>query len=224
MAVSSPDSRRGRHPAALALVLLIAVCCLSTGAFGVGPRRSGQSIEVDASFTEIDLRNNTALLREVTIRQGDVKVQADEATATGGVENFDNNQWVLKGNVRITMPSGMLLADEAIVSFVDNRIARAVITGSPASFEQKLEDSSEVARGRADSIEYDVGADTVRLLRDAFLTDGRSQIRGQTLVYSIRDQRVLANATEQGEEPVHITINPRTLENEQGPSGNSPPP
>lgn len=224
MAVSSPESRRGRSPVARVLALLIGACCLSVVAFGAGPRRSEQSIEVAASFTEIDLRNNTALLREVTIKQGDVRVQANEATASGGVENFDNNQWVLKGNVRITMPSGMLLADEATVSFLDNRIARAVITGSPASFEQKLEDSNELARGRAGSIEYDVDAETVHLLHDAFLTDGRNDIRGQTLVYSIRDQRVLANATEQGEERVHITINPRALENEPRPPGDSPPP
>jgi len=55
----------------------------------------------------------------------------------------------------------------------------------------------------------------VRLRRDAYLTDGRNDISGETLVYSIRDQRVLANAEEQGDERVHITINPRAVEEAQ---------
>ncbi|NJO13316.1 MAG: hypothetical protein HC872_07480, partial [Gammaproteobacteria bacterium] len=92
-----------------------------------------------------------------------------------------------------------------------------------ASFEQKLE-NGDTARGRADDIEYDFDEATVRLSRDAYLTDGRNDISGETLVYSIRDERVLANAEEQGDERVHITINPRAVEEARKQREQNPPP
>ena len=67
--------------------------------------------------------------------------------------------------------------------------------------------------GRAALIEYDVSAGTVKLSDDAWLTDGRNEISGPRLVYSIRDERVQA-AGREGEKPgaqdrVRITIVPR---------------
>lgn len=185
-------------------------CCVAVVAHGAGPNRSNLPIEVDADFTAIDLRENTATLRDVRITQGTVKVQAREAHVTGGVENFQNNKWVLKGDVRIMLEGGTLRADEAEVRFANNRIVNAVIKGSPACFQQKLEGNEGTARGRAQQIDYDVEAETVRLLRDAFLTDERNNITGQKLVYSIRDQRVVADASDQNDERVHILINPNT--------------
>jgi lipopolysaccharide transport protein LptA len=179
------------------------------------PKRDTLHIEVDAASTEIDFRNNTAVLHTVVIREGDIRVEADEATATGGVDNFENNQWVLTGSVRILMPGGSLQANRAVVSFVDNRLVRAVITGAPSTFEQRIEESGDLASGRAQNIEYDVVGGTVRLQGDAFLTDGRNQITGQALVYSILDQRVLATAEDQGGERVHFTINPQAAEQQK---------
>jgi lipopolysaccharide export system protein LptA len=62
----------------------------------------------------------------------------------------------------------------------------------------------------------------VQLVEDAYLTDGRNDIHGQTLVYSIRDQRVLAEASAQGQERVRITINPRSMEEEKKPEADRP--
>jgi lipopolysaccharide export system protein LptA len=210
MAVSCADPPALRSPTAS----LLLACLLASGmAQAAGPRQSELPINVDATSSDFDYRNNTLLFRDVVITQGAVQVRANEATATG--LNFEDSEWVFRGNVRITVEGGSLQSEEARVNFVNNAIAKAIITGSPASFEQKLEDSAEIARGRAGTIQYDVTGATVRLQRDAYLTDGRNDISGETLVYSIRDQRVLANAEEQGDERVHITINPRSLEEAQ---------
>jgi lipopolysaccharide transport protein LptA len=196
--------------------------CLSTLCAGAaGPRRSELPIDVNAASSDFDYRNNTLLFRQVIITQGEVQVRSDEAQATG--LDFENSEWVFRGDVRIKVEGGSLASDEAHVKFVDNRIATAVITGTPATFEQKLE-SGEPASGRAGTIEYDFNDATVRMRRDAYLTDGRNDISGETLVYSIRDQRVLANAEEQGTERVHITINPRAVEEAQKEKEKEPPP
>ena len=176
-----------------------------------GPKQQSHlPINVDAESSDFDYAKNSLLFRKVRVSQGTTIVEAEEATATG--LNFENSRWVFRGNVKISVDSGFLSSDEAAVNFADNQIARAEISGSPAQFEQKLENSEDVAHGRAGSIEYDFATETIRMLQDAYLTDGHNDIRGQTLVYSIRDQRVLANASDQGDERVRITINPRSVE------------
>jgi lipopolysaccharide transport protein LptA len=143
----------------------------------------------------------------VKIAQGPLQVEAEEARATG--LNFENSKWDLEGQVRITLPDGKLAADHATVSFRDNAVVQAEVRGSPATFEQRLEQSRQLARGHARTIAYDVRAGTVSLAGDAWLTDGESEIRGDTLIYDIGRQRVAANpgATQPG--GVRITINPK---------------
>ena len=90
-----------------------------------------------------------------------------------------------------------------------------------ATFEQRLEDG-RLAQGRAKSIEYDVGAATVRLLGDAWLSDSRNEIRGDTLVYDIARQRVAANPGETDPGGVRITINPQQTPTKPQPEGRGP--
>jgi lipopolysaccharide transport protein LptA len=189
------------------------------GAAPVAPGNLGlqladdQPIKLDAGSSDMDVKNNTLVFHAIRIAQGGLAVEADEATATG--LDFKDSHWVFRGNVRITVPDGFLQSDEARVAFAANAIATADATGSPASFEQKRERG--VARGRGRRIEYDFGAGTVRLLDDAWLSDGDNEITGRTLLYSLRDQRVRANAEEQGSERVRITINPHKAEPKPNP-------
>ena len=164
-----------------------------------------QPIELDARSSELDYRSNTLLFRTVRIAQGALAVEADEASATG--LDFKDSHWVFRGHVRITVPGGFMTSDEAHIAFANNAIATALVTGAPAAFEQRRE--QRVARGHASRIEYDFGAGTVKLTEDAWLSDGDTEITGRTLVYSLRDQRVLASAAAQGSERVRITITPR---------------
>jgi lipopolysaccharide transport protein LptA len=142
----------------------------------------------------------------VKITQGVLEVTAQQASATG--LEFDNSEWRLQGDVKITVPGGKLQSNEARVMFKNNAIASASIKGTPAQFEQQLKEKNQVARGRAGAIDYDVQAATVRLTGDAWLTDGQNEIRGRTLVYDIGRQRVQANPSEKDPGGVQITINP----------------
>jgi lipopolysaccharide transport protein LptA len=164
-----------------------------------------QPIELEAGSSDFDYRNNRLVFQRIRIAQGDLAVEADEATATG--LDFKSGLWVFRGHVRISVPDGYLSSDEAQVAFAANAITTANATGSPATFEQKRDKS--VARGRAGHIDYDFVAATVRLTEDAWLSDGENEITGQTLVYSFKDQHIRANPDEQGGQRVRITINPR---------------
>jgi lipopolysaccharide export system protein LptA len=217
MVASSHRAVDSAQRALLALAFAIGIAAHGADACAAGPRKSDQPISLDAASSDFDYRNNTLRFRQVRIVQGTVRVEAEEATATG--LNFENSRWEFHGNVHIDVEGGSLASSEAQVTFVNNEITTAVITGSPATFEQKLKETDDIAKGRAGRIEYDFTAGNVQLVQDAYLTDGRNDIHGQTLVYSIRDQRVLAEAGAQGQERVRITINPRSKQIEQEKNG-----
>jgi lipopolysaccharide transport protein LptA len=187
-----------------------------------------QPINLDASKTEIDARTNTLAFTDVTISQGNTRVQADRAHATG--LNFANSRWTFEGNVRINAEQrGNLRSDQATVDFRDNHIARATITGRPAQFEQKRPDSEQIARGHAAEIVYDLNEGTVQLSDDAWLSDGQNEISGPQLVYNVRLQRVQAAAAPGTDQRVHIKIVPgsgkiETLPPEPGKGVPPPPP
>jgi lipopolysaccharide transport protein LptA len=190
------------------------------------PSKDARKLPIDVAASKFDYEGDTVVLQNVVITQGDTKVQADHAHATG-LDNFDNSHWTFDGNVRINGEQhGSLKSDQAVVEFRNKYISKATITGNPAEFEQKRTDTPEVARGHAHEIVYNVTDGTVRLSGrradldqggkeplhvvddDAWLTDGHNVISGPELVYSIREQRVQA-ATQPGtDDKVHIIIDP----------------
>jgi lipopolysaccharide transport protein LptA len=201
--------------------LLAASAALGAPARDASPLQlsDAQPIQLEARSTDFDYKNNTLVFHGVRIAQGGLAIEAEDGTATG--LDFKESRWLFKGNVRITMPDGSLAADEARIAFSANLVASAEITGSPARFEQKRDKG--IARGRARRIEYQPAAGTVRLTEDAWLSDGNNEISGQTLVYHMRDQRVLANPDEQGSQPVRIIINPKKPESKPEPKSDAKP-
>jgi lipopolysaccharide transport protein LptA len=169
--------------------------------------RTTGAVTLDAASSDVDYRSNTVVFRDIVITQGAVRVAAQQARATG--LDFEDSTWTFSGAVRITVDGGALRSNEATVNFAANRISTARIRGTPAEFEQPRSGTSDVARGRAGAIDYDVGAGTVTLIGDAWLTDGRNEIRGQQLTYDVRGQRVQSGSRPGQGDRVQITIRPR---------------
>ena len=195
---------------------ILAACCiglLGVAAAAQSPRET-QKIVVDAVPVDVNYRDNTALLRDVVITQGDMRIEAAEARVKGGLD-FENGEWTISGNVRINAEGGKLRADKAVVSFRNNLISHATITGTPAEFEQLRKDGT-TSRGRAPTIDYQTASGTVSFRDDAWLSDGCNEITGKQLVYNIREQRVqgqpgpgLPSSTPTGGGRVRIVIQPK---------------
>jgi lipopolysaccharide transport protein LptA len=174
-------------------------------------------VVLDAASSEVDYASNRYLFRDVTITQGEIRVTADEAQASG--TDFNNALWEFKGKVRIKLPGGALRSNSARVQFRNNIIATAQILGTPAEFEQQRSIASEPARGRAVTIEYNVTTNTIRLLANAWLSDGRNEISGSELVYDLAAQKVQAQTKPGDDGRVRITIRPQL-----NPASGTPPP
>jgi lipopolysaccharide export system protein LptA len=210
MAVSRRNDP-ARPARALLLAGLLGVAASASHA-QIGPATcANPEIAIEAKPFEVDYRNNNAVLREVVITQCDLRIEAAEARVTGGLD-FENSRWTIAGNVRITAEGGRLNSDKAVVSFRDNVISQATITGTPAEFEQQRDDGS-TSRGHANTIDYETSSGTVSLLQNAWLSVGRSEVSGPRLVYNIKTQSVQgqgrASTGKPGDDRIRIIIQPR---------------
>jgi lipopolysaccharide transport protein LptA len=181
MASSLPNSRRARLAGAIAAGLL------GTAAAAQAPREN-QPIVLNAVPLVIDYRLNTASFRDVVITQGDTRIEAAMAEVKGGLD-FEKGEWTVSGNVRIKSEGGSLTSDKAVVSFDNNLISRAIITGSPAQFEQLRQDGT-TAHGRANTINYEPASGIVSLREDAWLSLGCYEVKADQVRYNIKLQRV----------------------------------
>ena len=193
----------------LKVVILLALTMpLSEALAGAKPAQ--EAIALDAQSFEMDLRNNNIVYHKVHIAQGATIVSADIGSATKQVSgpDFDNSLWIFRGNVRITMDDGELTSDDAEINFAKKALAKAVVNGKPAAFEQRVAKTGKVAHGRADTIDYDAHKGVVRLSKNAWLSDGQTEIRGESLKYDVLAQSIVAEGAEQGSQRVHIIITP----------------
>jgi lipopolysaccharide transport protein LptA len=195
-----------------------AVCAglLGVAAAAQAPH-STEKIVLEAVPVNIDYRANTAQLRDVVITQGTMRIEAGEARVKGGLD-FVNGEWTFSGKVRITAEGGNLRSDKATVSFRDNAISRAIITGTPAEFEQKRKDGN-TARGHATTMDYETATGTVSFRDNAWLTpDGCNEISGPQLVYNIKAQRVggqSTRTTSTTNDRITITIQPKDADGQK---------
>jgi lipopolysaccharide export system protein LptA len=201
MGFSSPSLR-------IATALALAALPFIVRAAQEDPARK-EKIFLDAKSSDVDYKKNIAHFTNIVISQGDIKVEADHAEAEATGLNFKSGVWTFSGNVRVHVEKrGNLHSDQAVVDFKDSQIEKATVTGKPAEFEQQRVGTDQIARGHADQIVYEPAAGVVRLSNDAWITDGKNEIRGPLLTYNIRAQHVEALSQPDKDDRVHITINP----------------
>ena len=207
MAASSPAK----------LLVLVAVLAPLAGASAAHAATSSiardrqSPILLDAQSTSIDLKTNSAVFSKIRISQGGMSISADQGQANqqrSADMYFQDNVWNFRGNVKITVEQGQLYSDDAQITFVNNTLSKAIVNGKPASFEQTVAKTGKLAKGHADTIDYDAGKHLVRFLKDAYLTNGDHEILGQSVKYDIVGQKVIAEEAEQNSQRVHIVITP----------------
>ena len=164
-----------------------------------------------------DLRSDTMeLLGNVRLAQDAMSIEAAQARATAF--RSDNSRWSFERSVRLRTADADLKADTARAAFVKGQIATARVEGSPAEFEQLGGAPDRQVRGRASAIEYDFGSGIVTLTGDVWFSYGRDEFRGDTVVYSIRDERVNVNPGSQSPGRVKGTIRPRQRAQNESPA------
>ena len=212
----------------LALVALIAPLVQANAAPVARDRQT--PILLEAQSTSIDLKTNSAVFSKIRISQGAMSITAEQGQASqqrSADLYFEDNVWNFHGNVKVTVEQGLLLSDDAQITFVNSVLSKAVVNGKPASFEQTVAKTRKLAKGNAETIDYDAAKHLVRFLKNAYLSNGDNEIRGQSLKYDVLGQKVIAEAEEQNSQRVRIIITPpppKSLAPSKAPPPANPPP
>jgi lipopolysaccharide transport protein LptA len=204
-------------------LLLLLSCTWALHAVGA-PKSTPLPIDFTAQSSEIDYKNSFTSFRKVQITQGNLAISADSGQVKGTGVNFQDNHWIFRGTVKITVEQGVLNSDEAQVFFVNNQLARATASGKPATFQQRIVKADKTVNGHATNIDYDAGSGLVHLTTDAFLSDGQNEISGQSLKYNLAAQSLSADAPEQQGQRVHIIITPPPPKSAAPPPAHTAPP
>ena len=179
---------------------------IASASVAQSPTTAREPIVINSVFSNIDYGTNTAEFSDIVISQGDSRLTAERASATG--MGFTNSQWTFVGRVVILSEArGTLRADQAILQFHEGELTQLTAIGSPAYIEQPQTDSRQPRHGHADQITFDAKQNTVRLDGHAQLTDGSNEINAPVFVYNVQNQGFLADSPGQSR-GVHMKIMP----------------
>ncbi len=195
-------------------VALLTVLLAGVASGTTAPAADSRVLAPELDYAQLDYQRGRLQLRDVTIRQDQMRIQADVAEATG--LDFSDSNWTFSGKVVVHMPEGEMHAAQAVVKFAAGRIVSATADGAPATFAQQPAADNPGARGRAARISYDIASGDVQLEGEAWLNDQNREISGRRIIYSIPQRSFRADSGEGGEK-VRGTI--RLKPPEGAPSG-----
>jgi lipopolysaccharide transport protein LptA len=207
--------RRGRAwrriTAAVAAAVVITTLTAPSGTDNVGLGKA--PVTWSARSFDGDYKTHLMHLRgDVKISQGDISVAADEAQATS--LDAKTYHWVFTGKVHVRAESqGDLRADRGIVEIVNGALASALVTGSPATFEQTRSTTGRLVKGHAATIDYEVAAGAVKLTGDAWLSDNQNDndMHSPSITYNVRDRRIEGDVGGDVGGRVRMRITPKTV-------------
>jgi lipopolysaccharide export system protein LptA len=208
MANLSPNSSNHtgyRRTLALTAAALIAIVSINAWSQGRAPElQPDMPITIDADSSEFDYASNRLVFRKLRLDQGNLGIEADLAETDK--LDFNDGQWVFSGNVVVDADSTRLSCDRALLTFVNHQLSSAELTGRPAKFEQRLEESGDKNSGEANSIIYNLSSGTLQLKEDARFSDGSNEISGALITYDLIARNLTAGSGDSG--PVKIIIEP----------------
>ncbi|WP_066966486.1 lipopolysaccharide transport periplasmic protein LptA [Microbulbifer sp. Q7] len=121
-------------------------------------------------------------------RQQPVKVSADNLEA-----NRSKNLSVYSGNVVITQGSLQIRADRVEVhGNASGEIRKVVAVGTPAHFQQQVEESTSPVKARARRIEFLVSTDALQLTGEAFVDRDGNTLSAERIDYDLNSEQMQA--------------------------------
>jgi lipopolysaccharide transport protein LptA len=197
---------------------------ISHGVLRGGPGKA--PINWEARFFSLDYKTQHVHLRgDVKISQGEISVVADEAESTSTSEDSKSSHWIFTGKVHVRAESqGDLHSDHATLEIANGELASALVTGSPAQFEQTRSTTGRLVKGHANAINYDVASAVVKLTDDAWLTDDHNEndMKACEITYNVRDRQIQGQSEHCPGGHVHMTLTPHSVPGGAAAGGSAP--
>jgi lipopolysaccharide transport protein LptA len=162
--------------------------------------------DIDAESTSFDGKTSMIIFTGLRLSQGRIGIEADEGRATN--TEGESGSWQFNGNVKIDIENGRIECDSAQLTFLQYALRKALVTGSPATFELTRSGSDEVTYAEAGRLAYDVDAGIVEFSDRATINEGGNRISSNFLVYNIAEQRINADSSGTDDDRVRIIYTP----------------
>ncbi len=205
--------RARRITAAVVAAVVMTTLTAPSGTVNVGLGKA--PVTWSARTFDVDYKTQLTHLRgDVKFSQGDISVTADEAQGQATSQNAKSYHWVFTSKVHVRSESqGDLRADRGIVEIVNGALASALVTGSPATFEQTRSTSGRLIKGHAATIDYEVAAGAVKLTGDAWLSDDQNDndMHSPTITYNVRTRHIEGDVSGDAGSRVRMRITPKTV-------------
>lgn len=150
-------------------------------------------------------------------RNQPINIEADRATL-----HEKSGYSTYRGNVHLRQGTLHLTGDTMTVEMQDDRIEKIVLTGNPATYVQRPDDSDQDQHAEAGRIEYYAREERMILLDNARIWQlENEQFTSERIVFNLADNTVNAGGGSNGDR-VRITLQPRKSE-DTAPAPEPPP-
>ena len=166
--------------------------------------------DIFAETMDFDGKTSTYIYTGVQFSQGDISIRSDEGRAT--ISEADLGSWSFEGNVVIDVSGGHIECQSAELFFDGTALAKAVVSGSPATFLMQRSGSGDATHAEAGKLLYDVQKGVIEFSEQATITENGNQISSNYLVYNINERRISADSSGAEDDRVRLTYTPVTGE------------
>lgn len=166
--------------------------------------------DIFAETMDFDGKTSTYIYTGVQFSQGDISIRSDEGRAT--ISEADLGSWSFEGNVVIDVSGGRIECQSAELFFDGTALAKAVVSGSPATFLMRRSGSDDATHAEAGRLLYDVQKGVIEFSGQATITEGGNQISSNYLLYNINERRISADSSGAEDDRVRLTYTPVTGE------------
>jgi lipopolysaccharide export system protein LptA len=124
---------------------------------------------------------------------------------------------VYRGNVKVTQGTLVLTGETMTVHNKGDQVEKVIMEGNPATYQQRPDNKDKDVRAKALRMEYYTNPEHIILLKEAEVEQEGDRLRSERIEYDVVKDKVNAG-TDQPNERVHITIQPRTEKTKQEPA------
>jgi len=169
---------------------------------------------LDSETAIFDGKTATTIYTGLRFSQGNISIESDEGRASNSSEN--NRELKFSGNVVIVVNNGRIECEQADLEFVGSTLSKAIVTGSPATYELQRQSSDDITYAEAGRLLYDVQNGVIEFSDQATITESGNQISSNYLVYNIIERRINADSSGSADDRVRITYTPVNGSEEPG--------
>lgn len=116
---------------------------------------------------------------------------------------------IYRGRVRVEQGTLLLTGETMTVHNKGNDIAKVIMEGNPATYRQRPDNKDQDVHAKALRMEYYTDPEHIILLKQAEVEQQGDILRSERIEYDVVKDQVSAG-TDQPNERVHITIQPKT--------------